>query len=59
MLDQDTPPREAGSISGAVGVVRKDAAGVRAVPAVEECRASARSNRESLPLPWITVTALP
>ena len=54
MQDPDTPPREAGSINGAVAVVRK---GEAAVPAAEECRVSARNTRESLPLPWITAIA--
>ena len=54
MQDPDTPPREAGSINGAVGVVRK---GEVAAPAVEEYPVSARNTRESLPRPWITVIA--
>jgi len=53
MQDPDTPLREAGSINGAAGVVRKD----EAVAPAGECRARAKSTRESLPLPWITAIA--
>jgi hypothetical protein len=55
MQDPDTPLKEAGSTNGAAGVVRK---GEVVVPAAaEECPVSARSIRESLPLPWITAIA--
>jgi hypothetical protein len=56
MQDPDTPLKEAGSTNGAAGVVRKGE--VVDPPAVAgECPVSARSIRESLPLPWITAIA--
>ncbi len=54
----DTPLREAGSISGAVGVVRKDETTQVAAVATATARpASARSIKASSPRPWTTATA--
>jgi hypothetical protein len=58
MQDPDMPLREAGSINGAAGAVRKGEVADPAL-AAEECLVSARSSREYLPPPWITVIAPP
>jgi len=52
----DTPPREAASISGAVGAVR-NVATIKAEAAAMAWGGRARKIKASLPLPWITVIA--
>jgi CheY-like chemotaxis protein len=51
MQDRDSPPEAEGDTSGAVGGVRQNEA--QAAPWAEY----AKTNKESLPLPWITATA--